>query len=66
MTTPTEWAESPEHPGYRVKTIQHGACTIQILRPILDEKEQAKREAHAKTVAERVLRDYYIRKERKA
>ena len=64
MTTPTQWAEAPEHPGYRIKTVTHGNCTIQILRPELDEKEQAKREAHAKAVAERVLRDYYIRKER--
>ena len=64
MTTPTEWATSPEHPGYRIKTVKHGSCTIQILRPELDAKEQAKREAHTKAVAERVLRDYYIRKER--
>ena len=64
MTTPTEWVASPEHPGYRVKVIKRGSCTIQILRPELDEKEQAKREAHVKAVAERTLRDYYIRKER--
>lgn len=64
MTTPNNWAESPEHPGYRVKTIQKGSCTIHILRPMLDEKEQAKREAHTKAVAERVLSDYYIRKEK--
>lgn len=63
MTTPTEWAPSPEHPGYRVKVIKHGNCTIQILRPELDEKEQAKREAHAKAVAERTLGGYYRRKE---
>lgn len=66
MTIPTEWAESPEHPGYKSKFIQYGNCTIQIFRPELDAKERAKREAHAKAVAERVLRDYYIRKERKA
>lgn len=64
MTTPNNWAESPEHPGYRVKTIQKGSCTIHILRPMLDEKEQAKREAHIKAVAERVLSDYYKRKEK--
>lgn len=64
MTTPNTWADSPEHPGYKVKVIQHGNCTIQILRPELDAKERAKREANAKAVAERVLRDYYIRKER--
>ena len=64
MTTPNNWAESPEHPGYRVKTIQKGSCTIHILRPMLDEKEQAKREEHIKAVAERVLSDYYKRKEK--
>ena len=64
MTPQAEWADSPEHPGYKVKVIQHGNCTIQILRPELTEKERAKREAHATAVAERVLRDYYIRKER--
>ena len=64
MTNPNNWAESPEHPGYLIKTIQKGSCTIHILRPVLDEKEKAKREAHVKAVAERVLRDYYIRKER--
>ena len=64
MTNPNNWAESPDHPGYREKVIKKGACTIRILRPILDEKEQAKREAHVKAVAERVLSDYYIRKER--
>ena len=64
MKNPNEWAESPEHPGYRVKTIQKGSCTIHILRPELDEKQQAKREAHVKAVAERVLTDYYNRKEK--
>ena len=64
MTTPTEWASSPDHPGYRVKIIQHGACTIQILRPELDENEQTKREAHLKAVAERTLLNYYKRKEK--
>ena len=64
MDTTNEWVESPENPGYLVKTIKKGACTIEILRPILDDKERAKREAHVKAVAERVLSDYYKRKER--
>ncbi len=64
MTTPTEWAESPDHPGYRVKVIQQGACTIEILRPELSAEEQAKREAHVKAVAERTLSNYYKRKEK--
>ncbi len=50
--------------GYRCsKTIKKGSCTIQIFRPELDAKEQEKREAHLKAVAEGVLREYYIRKE---
>lgn len=65
METRNKWAISPEHPGYRVKTIQHGTCTIRILRPELSEKERIKRETHVKAVAERVLSDYYNRKERK-
>lgn len=64
MATTNTWASSPEHPGYRVKTIRRGGCTIQILRPELEAGEQAKREAHTQAVAERVLRDYYIRKEK--
>lgn len=63
MNATEEWVESTEHPGYRVKVIKHGCGTIQILRPQLDAKEQAKREAHAKTVAERTLSSYYRRKE---
>lgn len=63
MNIATEWASSPDHPGYRVKVIQQGACTIQILRPELSAEEQAKREAHVKAVAERTLSKYYKRKE---
>ena len=63
MMTPTEWEVSTEHPGYRMKVIESNGCTIKIFRPILDEKERAKREAHVKNVVERVLRDYYKRKE---
>ena len=64
MTTSTEWIPSTEHPGYRVKVIQRGDCTIQVLRPELDEKERIKREAHLKSVAERTLANYYKRKEK--
>lgn len=31
-------------PEYRTKTIKRGNCTIKIHRPILDEKEQSRRE----------------------
>lgn len=30
--------------GYRTKTIQVGNCTVRIHKPILDEKERARRE----------------------
>ena len=61
---PTDpWADSPAHPGYKVKIIKHGNCTIEILRPILDERERKKREAHIKAVAESTLASYYKRKE---
>jgi hypothetical protein len=64
MTTPTEWASSPDHPGYRVKIIERDNFTIEILRPELSAEEQTKREAHLKAVAERTLSNYYKRKER--
>ena len=63
MTTSSEWADSTERPGYRVKIVKHGDCTIRIFRPVLDEQERAKREAHVKAVAERALSNYYKRKE---
>ena len=66
MNTNYEWTTSQEHPGYRIKTIKKGNCTIQVLRPELDAKERTKREARVKAVAERTLRDYYNRKEKNA
>lgn len=46
------------------KTIQHGAVTIIIHRPVLDEKERAKREQQVKDTTASVMRDYLKRKER--
>ena len=57
------WTVSETRPGYREKTIQRGAATITILRPILDAKETAKRERHVQDVLGNTLRDYLIRKE---
>lgn len=57
------WTPSQDHPGYMVKTLKKGNCTIEILRPILTTEERARVEAQIKTRAERILRDYYIRKE---
>ena len=64
MQTTETWTTSSEHPGYRCKTIQRGACTVHILRPELGQEEQGRREADIQATAEKVLRDYYIRKER--
>ena len=36
------WTTSTSCPGYREKTVQCGAATIIIRRPILDPVEQAK------------------------
>lgn len=66
MNTVSQWVDSPEHPGYKVKTIKKGNCTIEVLRPILTAEERTKVEAQIKTQAEKVLRDYYIRKEANA
>ena len=60
------WIPSTEHPGYVVKTLTKGNCTIQVFRPELSDRERAKVEAQVKARAERVLRDYYIRKEENA
>ena len=44
---PTAWSEIRE--GYRTKTIKSGNVTIVIHRPILAEKERAKRERIVET-----------------
>lgn len=51
---------------YTTKTIQYGTCTIIIQRPILTPAERAKREKQVRVNLENTLKDYYIRKERKA
>lgn len=59
------WPEAPDRPGYRYKIIHHGKCNIIVYRPILDEVEQKKIEAHIKAVAEATLASYYKRMEEK-
>lgn len=36
------------HEGYRTKVVKVGNCTVEINRPILDAKEQARRENQVK------------------
>ena len=57
------WAVSKENPGYREKIVRQGNCNIIILRPILTQEEQTKRERKAAAEIERGLRDYLLRKE---
>ena len=63
MISPSTWEVSTEHPGYRVQVIQDNGCTMRIFRPELTPEEQAKRVARVKAAAERVLKEYYKRKE---
>jgi hypothetical protein len=59
----TDWTPSKTCPGYREKTIQKGAATIIIRRPILDGDEQVKRERAVQNVLSNALTDYIKRKE---
>lgn len=43
----SEW-KTGIYPGYRTKVIRVGNATVEIIRPILDAKEQAKREEQVK------------------
>lgn len=47
------------------KTLQHGACTINIYRPTLTPAERAKREQNVKEILGREMLDYLRRKDTK-
>lgn len=51
------WTETAR-PGYRTKTIQRGAATIIIHRPILDEAAAARAERQAADALAAALRNY--------
>lgn len=53
------WKPAPDRPGYRRKIIQRGPATIIIDRPMLDEAEEAKAQAKARTTLESAMRSYY-------
>lgn len=44
-------------------TIRHGSCTIIMHRPELTRTERAERERAARETLERVMRDYFTRKD---
>ena len=56
------WTVSTENPGYREKVIRQGNCSIVILRPILTQEEQTKRERKAESDIEHGLRDYLLKR----
>ena len=58
----TDWTPSTSCPGYREKTIQSGAATIIIRRPILDQVEQAKVEKQTTIALESAMRSYIYRR----
>lgn len=58
----SDWTPSQTCPGYREKTIQRGDVTITIRRPILNEKEQAKREKHVQDTLGTVLNNHIGKK----
>ena len=48
---------------WTTQTLRHRAATIIVHRPVLTEKERAKREQQATAALTSVMRDYYKRKE---
>lgn len=56
------WTTSQARPGYIEKTIQHGAATIVIFRPAVEQAEQARREDRARTALESAMKDYLYRR----
>lgn len=58
----SDWTTSTSCPGYREKTVQSGAATIIIRRPILNQEEQAKREKQTATALEAAMRSYLYRR----
>ena len=57
-----DWTPSQARPGYVEKTIQSGAATIIIYRPIMDDHVRAKAEQQAKESLGAVLQTYIKRK----
>lgn len=48
---------------WTTQTLQYGAVTIIVHRPVLTEKERAKREKQVESAMLGVMRDYYKREE---
>ncbi len=60
------WTPATDQPGYRCKTVQRGPAIITIYRPILNETEEAKAQAKARSQLESALREHYKRRTKEA
>lgn len=61
----SDWTMATDRPGYRVKVLQRGSCSISVYRPILSQAEQTKREQHVKDVMGHCLHGYLLKKEKR-
>ena len=61
-----QWKVSEEDPGYMVKTIVVGNVTCDILRPILEPEERARREKQIMSSIAAGLAPYVSRRERRS
>ena len=48
---------------WTTQTLQYGAATIIVHRPVLTDRERSKREQQVKSAMQGVMRDYYKREE---
>ena len=58
----SDWTESTERPGYRVRVMKNEYCTVEVYRPILSEEERKKREEHIALALGGLMSAYYKRK----
>lgn len=61
----SEWVTGI-HPGYRTKIIQVGNSTVEINRPLLDEKEAAQRKSQVEDALRQFGRAMFAKEERSA
>ena len=48
---------------WTIQTLHYGNATIIVRRPVLTDRERAKREQQVKSTVQSVMRDYYKREE---
>ncbi len=55
-----DWTPSVDNPGYMEKTIQRGAATIVIFRPILSDEERVEREGKTRAALQGAMREHLL------